>query len=359
MAETRAVTGVAGAFGGWRLGAVLAAVLAVLAVPSVTAADGAPRQSTDVASPETLAQAVRAVVGLRAEIPADARTAASLGTERSGNGVVIDSEGLVLTIGYLILEATAVEVFEPGGGTVAATVVGYDHDTGLGLVRALEPLAAKPLRLGASSRLTRGDAVLAVSFGGPRPLSPAYIAARRAFAGPWEYLLEDAIFTVPPHPLYGGAALVGTDGRLVGIGSLAVGDAAAPGVLSPGNMFVPIDGLKPILGDLLAHGRPSTSHPWLGAYTAETEGRLYITRVAAGGPAEEAGLKTGDIIMGIGGKRVKGMEDYFRKMWARGFAGVEIPVNVVRAGGPEMSIETVIVRSRNRYDWLKLDTRGY
>ena len=350
------MTGGTGASGVWRLGAAMAAVIAVL---SVSAANGAARQSKDVASPEVLAEAVRAVVGLRAEIPADARTAGSLGTERSGSGVVIDSKGLVLTIGYLILEATAVEVFEPGGRTVAARVVGYDHGTGLGLVRALDPLAAKPLRLGAASELTQGDAVLAASFGGPRPLSPAYIASRRVFAGYWEYLLEDAIFTVPPHPLYGGAALIGVDGRLVGIGSLAVGDAAAPGVHSPGNMFVPIDGLKPILGDLLAHGQPSTSHPWLGAFTAEAKGRLYITRVAAEGPAEEAGLKTGDIIMGIGGKRVKDMADYFRKIWARGDAGVEIPVNIVRAGSTKMSIETIVVRSRNRYDWLKLHTRGY
>ena len=171
--------------------------------------------------------------------------------------------------------------------------------------------------------------------------------------------MEDAIFTVPPHPLYGGAALVAADGRLVGIGSLAVGDAAAPGVRSPGNMFVPIDGLKPILGDLLAHGRPTTTHPWLGAFTAETEGRVYIMRLAAGGPAQEAGLKTGNIIMGIGGKRVTDIKNFFRKMWARGDSGVDIPVDVLRAGGPEMSIETIIVRSRNRYDWLKLGTQGY
>jgi S1-C subfamily serine protease len=365
MAETRVVSAVTGVFGAWRLVAAMAATVvtvvtvAIVAVLSTTAADGAARQSEDVASPEILTEAVRAVVGLRAEIPHNARTARSLGTERSGNGVVIDSKGLVLTIGYLILEATAVEVFEPGGRTVAARVIGYDHDTGLGLVRALEPLTAKPLRLGSSLHLSQGDPVLAVSFGGPRPLSPAYVASRRAFAGYWEYLLEDAIFTVPPHPLYGGAALVGADGRLVGIGSLAVGDAAAPGVHSPGNMFVPIDGLKPILGDLLAHGRPATSHPWLGAFTAETEGRVYITRLAAGGPAQEAGLKTGDIIMGIGGKRVTDMKDFFRKMWARGDSGVDIPVDVLRAGGPEMSIETIIVRSRNRYDWLKLGTQGY
>ncbi|MDP6574650.1 MAG: S1C family serine protease [Rhodospirillales bacterium] len=348
-----------GPLGAWRLGAAVAATVAIIAVLSISTANGTARQSENVASPEALAEAVRAVVGLRAEIPADARTAASLGTERSGNGVLIDSKGLVLTIGYLILEATAVEVFEPGGRVVAASIIGYDHDTGLGLVRALEPLAAKPLRLGAASELTQGDAVLAASFGGPRPLSPAYVASRRAFAGYWEYLLEDAIFTVPPHPMFGGAALIGADGRLVGIGSLAVGDAAAPGLHSPGNMFVPIDGLKPILGDLLAHGQPSTSHPWLGAFTAETKGRVFITRVAADGPAEEAGLKTGDIIMGIGGKRVKDMADYFRKMWAQGAAGVEIPVNIMRAGDTKMSIETVVVRSRNRYDWLKLRTRGY
>ena len=296
-----------------------------------------------------------AVVGVRAEIRPDARTANTLGLERDGSGVVIDADGLVLTIGYLILEATSAAIVTQAGETVPAAIVAYDYDSGFGLLRALKPLGIEPLRLGDSSLLEEGDPVLVVGHEGRQAAIAARVASRRTFAGYWEYLLEDAIFTVPPHPSFGGAALIGRNGRLLGIGSLYVNDALPGAVPVPGNMFVPISLLQPVFADLLEHGRPSTpSHPWLGVYTSEAHGRVFVTRTASGGPAEQAGLKTGDIIMGVGGKPVKTMAEFFRKVWAAGDAGAEVTIDLLPAGAKSLELKQIRVRSRDRYDWLKL-----
>ena len=326
---------------------LLISVLAVLALASSPLqADGKP-SGQDI---------VEAVVGITAMIPEDARTAGHLGTIRSGSGIVIDDDGLVLTIGYLILEATAAAVTDSTGALVPASLVAYDHNTGFGLIRAQVPLGIKPVELGSSAALDKGASVIIVSKGGSLPVMRAQVASRREFAGYWEHLLEDAIFTVPLNPQYGGAALIDGSGRLVGIGSMAVNDAVPASGPVPGNMFVPIDALKPILPELLQNGRTSApSHPWLGVYTDENQGRVVVTRTAAGGPAAMAGIKPGDVIMGVGGKRVKGTADFYRKIWARGDAGEEIPIDLVSATAETLEIQAITVRSRDRYDWLKLD----
>jgi S1-C subfamily serine protease len=205
----------------------------------------------------SLDELVSAVVGIKTFIDPDARTRESLGREREGSGIVIDESGLVLTIGYLMVEAHAAEVVTNAGRTVPANVVGYDHETGFGLLRTLEPLKLKPMALGKSDALKTGDPVLVASFGGAQMVAPARVVAKREFAGNWEYLLDEAIFTAPPHPVWSGAALIARDGKLVGVGSLIVGDAAGKGEPGPGNMFVPIDRLPPILGDRGSASRPT------------------------------------------------------------------------------------------------------
>jgi len=261
----------------------------------------------------------------------------------------------VLTIGYLILEAESAEVIGPGGEPMPADVVGYDHESGFGLLRANRPLNVRPMELGDSKPLSDGDPVLSVSFVGEPMAAAARVVSRRPFAGYWEYLLESAIFTFPPNPQYGGAALIAMDGRLVGIGSLFVGDAAEKGEPLPGNMFVPIEDLKPILADLRDSGRrKDPAHPWLGVFVSEQNGRVFITRIAGGGPAESAGLKAGDVIIGVADRRVDSLEDFFRKVWAQGDAGVSVPPNVVPQGAESLEIRTYSVRSGDRYDWLKL-----
>ena len=295
---------------------------------------------------------LNAVVQVRAEIPADARSARFLGTEREGNGVVIDDNGLVLTIGYLILEAMAATVVDSRGHEVPAEILAYDYDTGFGLLRGLGAIEAVPIRLGDSDAVTAGAPQLAVGFGGLDGMVAPRVAARREFAGYWEYLLDDAIFTAPPHPSWAGAALVGADGRLVGIGSLLVQDAAGPDTAVPGNMFVPINLLKPILGDLIALGQDSAApRPWLGMFTDQQDEGVVVITVIPDGPAEAAGVREGDRIVSVAGEMISTMAQLFRKVWSLGSAGVEIPLTV--ASGGEM--RGLRVRSIDRTRFLRLN----
>ena len=306
-----------------------------------------------VGSQEFTAETLNSVVKVQAEIPADARTAASLGPLRQGSGVIIDPNGLILTIGYMILEASRVQVTDFAGRTVPAKVLGYDHATGFGLLRALSAAPdAKPLPLGLSADLDRGAEALILSYGGSGPTGQgAYVVSRREFAGYWEYLLERAIFTAPHHANFGGAALIDRSGRLLGIGSLQVPEAI-PGQPVPGNMFVPIDLLKPILSDLTRKGRSGARpRPWLGAQMEEAGGHVIIRRVSRGGPAAQAGLRPGDLIAGVGGAPVEGLSDIYRKVWALGAPGVSVPLNVLKG----IRVEEVRVVSGDRYDYLRLN----
>jgi S1-C subfamily serine protease len=298
------------------------------------------------------ADIVDAVVGIRADVPITARTASTLGTTREGSGVVIDSDGLVLTIGYLIVEAGVVEVIDAAGRTIPADIVAYDAESGFGLVRALQGLSGQPLTLGTAAGLRQFDRALVASRAGGLAVQPAMIAARREFAGYWEYLLDDAIFTVPAHAEFGGAALIDREGRLVGVGSLFVGDAVGDGTGIPGNMFVPVDLLQPILADLLASGRPATPpHPWLGLFAAADTGGIRIARVAEGGPAAKAGLRSGDLITAVAGAPIGDLADFYRRLWGLGPAGVDVPLTLRREAGEN----EIVVRSRDRYEWLRLN----
>ena len=302
---------------------------------------------------EFTAETFNSVVKIRAEVPADARTAASLGPLREGSGVVIDSKGLVLTIGYLILEASRVQVTDFAGKTVPARILGYDHATGFGLLRARSSAAAvRPLPLGLSRDLARGAEVLILSWADNGPSGQgAYVVSRREFAGYWEYLLERAIFTAPHNANFGGAALIDRSGRLLGIGSLQV-PQAIPGQPVPGNMFVPIDLLKPILSDLARKGRSGAKpRPWLGAQMEEAGRHVIIRRVSKGGPAARAGLRPGDLIAGVGGTPVEGLSDIYRRVWALGAPGVSVPLNVLKG----VRVEEVQVVSGDRYDYLRLN----
>lgn len=297
-----------------------------------------------------------AVLGVIATVPDTARTAETLGTRRLGSGVLIDGNGLVLTIGYLILEAETTALIGPDGTVVAADVVAYDHETGFGLLRARQPIDAVPLQMGLAKNLKPGTRVLAVSHsakGARNAVVAARIVSRRPFAGYWEYLIEDALFSVPPLQEYGGAALIDGNGRLIGIGSLLVNDAVPSHRPVFGNMFVPVDILAPVIDELIATGRRSSAgSPWLGARIDEAEGRVFITRLSAGGPGDKAGLQAGDYIIGVNGKRVNSMEDYLRKVRASGRAGDDIALDILPRGSSDLTIRRVIVSSMDRHDWL-------
>lgn len=327
------------------------AVLFVLLFTAACSGVPAPPPAPD--APLSVEDAFEAVVGVYASIPETARTAQTLGARRQGSGVVLDGNGLVLTIGYLILEAEAVAVVGPEGSPIPADLVAYDHASGFGLVRARRPLDARPLKLGNARALRVGSRVLAVSHGGEDPVTAAAVVSRRPFAAAWEYLLENAIFTTPPHPRYGGAALIDGHGNLVGLGSLMVNDAVVQDRPVIGNLFVPVDILRPILTDLIRNGRRGTPPPpWLGLYTEEAEGRVYITRLAENGPARRAGLKARDIIIGVGGRRVGSIMEFLRRVRAQGPAGSPIGLDVLPFDADGLDIRRVEITSMDRYDWL-------
>lgn len=301
--------------------------------------------------PATVDELLAAVVGVQATVPATARTAGFLGTERSGSGVVIADDGLTLTIGYLIMEAASAELELADGSTVPAQIVAYDHDTGLGLLRPLQAIAVTPIPLGDSATLKPEDRVLVATVGGRDRVRPAVVVARREFAGYWEYLLEDAIFTTPPYPAFGGAALIGPNGDLLGIGSLAVGDALEGATPLPGNLFIPINALKPILADLLEHGRtPGPARPWLGLYVEEWRGHLLIDRVAEDSPADKAGITADALIVRVAGQPVTTLAGFYRQVWAQGEAGVKITLTLLSGG----ELRDVTVTSGDRLAWLRL-----
>jgi S1-C subfamily serine protease len=324
----------------FRLSGILLAAALALTPPSRAQA-----QST------SLDDVLSGVVRIKTYIHPDGRTVQNLGRERDGSGIVIDQSGLVLTIGYLMVEAHAAEIITNDGRTVAATVVGYDHETGFGLLRATSPLKVKAFSIGKSAELKEKDPVLAASFGGVAGVAPAYVVGRREFAGEWEYLIDGAIFTAPAHSHWSGAALITRDGKLVGVGSLIVGDATGNGGGVPGNMYVPIDLLTPILAELIADGHTAAPpRPWLGMSTSSVRDHLFVSRVTPDSPAEKAGLQRGDIITGVNGEPPSGLADFYRKIWALGSAGVTVPLDVLQKN-EKRRIE---VKSMNRLEHLKL-----
>jgi len=293
-----------------------------------------------------LDQALNAVVGLSAVIPADAFTAEILGTERAGNGVLIRNN-VVLTIGYLITEAEAIWLTLFDGRAVPGTVLAYDQETGFGLVQALARLDVPPLPLGSSGQARVGDAVVIAGAGGRKHSLAARIVSKQEYAGYWEYVLDEAIFTTPAHPNWGGTAVIGAGGELIGVGSLQLQQAQGAGTAGHLNMSVPIDLLKPILDDLMTMGRPNhPPRPWLGLYATEVEDKLVIAGLAKSGPAARANLRVGDMVLAVAGTKVDSLGGLFRQIWSVGQAGVEVPFTIYRDGRTFEAKVTSADRSR-------------
>jgi len=277
-----------------------------------------------------LESALRSVVALEAEIPPDAFTAGTLGTERAGSGVVIHESGLVLTIGYLVVEAEDIRIETAAGRVVPGHLLGYDFETGFGLVQALGRLDVPPAELGRAASLRVGERLLVAAAGGIEHAVEATLVGRKEFAGYWEYMIEDALFTAPPHPVWGGTGCFDGDGLLVGIGSLLVQSGSGEW-MDRANMIVPIDLLLPILDDLRVHGHARRRpRPWLGVYLDEGEGGLTVMGVVEGGPAERAGVEPGDRIYEIAGLPVAETADFYRILWSLGEAGVKVPLSILR-----------------------------
>ena len=291
--------------------------------------------------------ALSSVVGLHATVPSDAFTAGALGTERVGNGVLIREDGLVLTIGYLITEADHVTLTTGDGREAPGHVLGFDQATGFGLVQALEPLAVPVLALAEGGHAPVGEKVILAGAGGRERSVAGRIVARQEFAGYWEYLLDDAIFTAPAHPLWSGSALIGPSGKLLGIGSLHLQHQTSSGKVMPLNMIVPIELLPPILEPLAAGGHELEGRPWLGVIAQEVDDRVMIVGASPDGPARRAGLNEGDILLAVDGLEVASLADFYRGLWAVGPAGSDVTLTLNREG--DVFDVTVTTRDRRRF----------
>jgi S1-C subfamily serine protease len=295
-----------------------------------------------------LAAALRSVVLVHAEIPEEAFTASILGTERIGHGTVIDDDGLVLTIGYLITEAESIWLTTQDGQVVPGHALAYDQASGLGLILPLGHLSAPAIERGSAATTGVGESVIVIGHGGVEHSLDAKVIARREFAGYWEYLLDDALFTSPPHPQWGGTALVGQDGRLLGVGSLLVQETVGAETLDA-NMFVPIDLLEPILDDMKVLGRPARRpRPWLGMYTTPMQGNLVVGALTQGGPAHRAGVRLGDVVLEVAGEPVADLADLFRRIWSTGSAGAVVPLTLARG----KTTSRIRITSGDREDFL-------
>jgi S1-C subfamily serine protease len=297
-----------------------------------------------------LEAALRSVVGVKAMVPADGFTAQTLGTERSGSGVVIRPDGLIATIGYLVTEAETIWLTTHDGRAIPGHALAYDFETGFGLIQALGRLNLPALKLEEGSSPRPGDLGVLASLGGRRHAVRCSVAARQEFAGYWEYMLEEAIFTAPAHPSWGGAGLIGGDGRLMGIGSLIMQQQDSKGRRIDLNMVVPASLLPPILDDLLAYGRVNKpARPWLGLYAAEDERGVVVNSLARNGPAEKAGIEEGDRVAAVDGARVSDLPGLWRALWSVGAAGAKVRLTITR----DASRKEVTVPSVDRRSFLK------
>ncbi len=298
-----------------------------------------------------LKSALRAVHLIRTRAPEDGFTVRSLGAERTGHAVLIDASGLLVTIGYLVVEAEQVWLIDAEGAATEGHVIGADTETGIGLVQMMGRPTAEPLTVGTATDLQLGDRAIVAGYGGRSQSIAVEVVGRREFAGYWEYLLDSAIFTAPPHPFWGGAALIGLDGTLKGIGSLFVQESVPNedgGEPREGNMIVPIDLLADIKDDLMAHGgRTTPPRPWMGVFSAEAAGKVVIAGLWEGGPADEAGLEAGDMVLEIDGRPVSGMASMYRALWSMGDAGISVPLTVFR----DKQIVEIDVKTAARSDY--------
>jgi S1-C subfamily serine protease len=323
-------------------------------ITSPIASPTASPDASQAAVVDALSRASAAVVGVRVTAADEARSTATLGKERAGSGVVIGSDGLILTIGYLMLEAQDIRIVTQDNKTLPAVAVGYDLATGFGLIRPLLPMAGvAPVELGSQASVQTGEALMA-AIGSTdtnieADVSLTRLVSKRAFSGSWEYHIDSALFTSPPvmagNGNHSGAALFNQKGELLGIGSLLVMDAMGENRRMPGNMFVPVDLLKPILGEMQKSGTSRLSiRPWLGLTSGESGGRVQVLRVSEDSPAQKAGLKAGDVVLAVDGNKVASLEAFYKKLWDR--AGPEDPVRLTVLQGAD--VNTVVVQPQNR-----------
>jgi serine protease Do len=343
----------------WSCRLISAVTALVLAAVGPAAAQNTPTQADSARIIDALSRASSAVVGVRVTAADDARSIATLGKERAGSGVLIGKDGLILTIGYLVLEAQDIRIITQDNKTLPAVPVGYDLATGFGLIRPLLPLKdMTPVELGSESSVEAGEPLMAAvgstDTNVDADVSMTRLVSKRSFSGSWEYHIDTALFTSPPvsagNGNHSGAALFNRKGELLGIGSLLVMDALGQNRRLPGNMFVPVDLLKPILAEMQSAGTSRLSiRPWLGLTSSDASGRVQVLRVTPDSPAQRAGLKSGDVVLAVDGGKVSSLETFYKKLWARAKPEDAVQLTVLQGA----DLNTVVVQPENRMTTLR------
>ena len=338
---------------GWPITAVMA--IAMLGTNLGLARAASPEPAAAQATIDALSKANAAVVGVRVNVAQGARSAETLGQKRSGSGVVIGPDGLILTIGYLMLEAQTIQIVTQDNKTLPAKAVAYDLATGFGLIKPLLPLnGVQPVALGSHNALAPGEPLMAATgaqaTGEEADVSMTQMVSKRAFSGYWEYHIDSAVFTSPPIGNHSGAALFNQRGELIGIGSLFVSDAMGGNRRLPGNMFVPVDLLKPILSEMQQTGSTKFSHrPWVGLTSTEQGGRVQIVRVNKDGPAQAAGLEAGDFVLAVDGTKVATLEAFYKKLWEHAQPDDEITLTVLQGA----DVRTIKLKAVDRMSTMQ------
>ncbi len=296
-----------------------------------------------------------AVVGVKVGVADGASSAETLGKERTGSGVVIGQDGLILTIGYLVLEAQSIQIVTQDNKTLPAQAVAYDLATGFGLIKTVVPLRGiEPVTMGSLKDLQTGEALMAATGaqgdGDDGDVNMTQLVSKRAFSGYWEYHIDSAVFTSPPIGNHSGAPLFNQKGELIGIGSLYVSDAMGGNRRLPGNMFVPVDLLKPILGEMQQTGSTKLSRrPWLGLSSTEQGGRVQIVRVSKSSPAQAAGLEPGDLVLAVDGAKVATLEEFYKKVWDHPRPDAEISLTVLQGA----NLKTIVLKPVDRMSTMR------
>ena len=291
-----------------------------------------PQAAPKALPPEPLQRVLQSVVTVQSRSDAQANTSRTLGQRREGSGVVIGPD-LVLTIGYLLLEAETVDLIDHQGRRIPGQVRAVDNLSGLGLIRALVPLRLQAVPLGDSDTLSTPGQLWTLGQNETAPTA-LELVSRKVFAGSWEYLLDAPLMTLPAVNNWSGSGLFDAQGQLVGIGSLLVQDVFGDQVPLPGNLFVPVNLLKDPLPDLLRSGKRSgPATPWLGISSQRLpSGGLGVLRVSPDSPAALAGIKVADTLLALQGQTLQDLPDFYRRLRALGPAGTRLSLTVRSEG---------------------------
>lgn len=265
-----------------------------------------------------------------------------------GSGVIVDSDGYILTNAHVVAEAAEIEVTLENGQKHRGKIAGMDRSMDTAVIR-VDALNLPVPKFGDSDNLESGQLAIAIGnplglAGGPTVTVGVVSAVNRSLQTEREYM-EGMIQTdAAINPGNSGGPLVDSEGRVIGINTAIVPYAQGIG------FAIPINAARKIAEEIILHGE--VIRPWLGIsgmditkkvvtyYGLPVEKGAIVMRVAEGSPAEKSGMEEGDIILSADGKKIGGMRELTREIGAKG-VGKKIVLEILR-GKKRMEIEATL-----------------